>query len=555
MKKAKVVNQVNKQNRTLATKRAVWLTIGAVAVLGTVSVVVPTSNIPGFGYIAEILGIEADSTRNLTMSDFAAYAVGARDNKIAALREANSLTYGGSGNADSGLSPFSTFTKDRLSQAYMENSKEADSMEKSLSGTITPFDKNALDREITLDKDLLAQGFNPGKISANSQAAQAGAMEALAAAAGQQSEALGKPANQKELQGIASLVGVKDSNISNIVGTGNILSLANKDEMLYERIQQQARALAGTSIFGSLNPEFSRADTRIGRPVFGLFKELGNSYFFSRYAKGAKYSTAASDIAVAAFDGGSPQDQSILTRDETAKAGAAGNPQENLNQNAANINACQHMRDVYKQALSSYYSSIETLKDTLKQIANNNPKVPGSCYGLNSNRTVKQQRETWNEQIPAIKDLCENIRAQRNQFNNQCGIVIEQPVLSCSELVENLKLAGLPVAGMMYRKCKNMAIFAKGSIDVSRRDRRKLRKWIRKFNGYKSPADCEENCCDDECAADKADNDVPIDEDDIEGAERVCMSETRCYEGYFDEQIEAAFAFGNITNITKLPKK
>lgn len=549
MKKAKVVNQAHKQNRILTGKKAVWLTMGAIAVLGTVSVVVPTSNIPGFRYIAEVLGIGADATRKLTMADFAAYAVGAPDNKIASIREANSLSYGGASGTSGGLSPFSTLANDRLAQAYAENAKVAIAMEKSLGGTISPFDKTNLDKQVSFDQALLAKGFDPRKISANSQAAHAGAMEALAAAAGQQAEALGKPVKQKDLQGIASLVGVKDSNISNIVGTGNILSLANKEDMLYDRVRQQARALAGTSIFGSVNPEFTRADTRIGRPVYGLFKELGNSYFFSRYAKGAKYATAASDIAVAAFDGGSPQDQSILTQEETAQPGTSGNPQMDLNQNAANINACQAMRDSYKQIISSSYQAVENIKDQLRSLSNNRTKTPGFCFGMGSNRNVKIQREQWNNMLSSLESLCNQIRETKNRFNAQCGIVVEQPVKTCEEMKESLILAGVKPKGVLYVKCRDMSVFDKsGEVQFTAKGIRKIKKWIRRFNHYHT------SDCDEVCAAEKADSDVPIYDSYIKTNGTLCKYSDEC-EDYFDARVEDAFAFGNITAMTKLPKK
>lgn len=549
MKKAKVVNQAHKQNRILTGKKAVWLTMGAIAVLGTVSVVVPTSNIPGFRYIAEVLGIGADATRKLTMADFAAYAVGAPDNKIASIREANSLSYGGASGTSGGLSPFSTLANDRLAQAYAENAKVAIAMEKSLGGTISPFDKTSLDKQVSFDQALLAKGFDPSKISANSQAARAGAMEALAAAAGQQAEALGKPVKQKDLQGITSLVGVKDSNISNIVGTGNILSLANKEDMLYDRIRQQARALAGTSIFGSVNPEFTRADTRIGRPVYGLFKELGNSYFFSRYAKGAKYATAASDIAVAAFDGGSPQDQSILTQEETAQPGASGNPQMDLNQNATNINACQAMRDSYKQIISSSYQAVENIKDQLRSLSNNRTKTPGFCFGMGSNRNVKIQREQWNNMLSSLESLCNQIRDTKNRFNAQCGIVVEQPVKTCEEMKESLILAGVKPKGVLYVKCRDMSVFDKsGEVQFTAKGKRKIRKWSRRFNHYHT------SDCDEVCAAEKADSDVPIYDSYIKTNGTLCKYSDEC-EDYFDARVEDAFAFGNITAMTKLPKK
>lgn len=549
MKKAKVVNQAHKQNRILTGKKAVWLTMGAIAVLGTVSVVVPTSNIPGFRYIAEVLGIGADATRKLTMADFAAYAVGAPDNKIASIREANSLSYGGASGTSGGLSPFSTLANDRLAQAYAENAKVAIAMEKSLGGTISPFDKTSLDKQVSFDQALLAKGFDPSKISANSQAAHAGAMEALAAAAGQQAEALGKPVKQKDLQGIASLVGVKDSNISNIVGTGNILSLANKEDMLYDRVRQQARALAGTSIFGSVNPEFTRADTRIGRPVYGLFKELGNSYFFSRYAKGAKYATAASDIAVAAFDGGSPQDQSILTQEETAQPGTSGNPQMDLNQNATNINACQAMRDSYKQIISSSYQAVENIKDQLRSLSNNRTKTPGFCFGMGSNRNVKIQREQWNNMLSSLESLCNQIRETKNRFNAQCGIVVEQPVKTCEEMKESLILAGVKPKGVLYVKCRDMSVFDKsGEVRFTAKGIRKIKKWSGRFNHYHT------SDCDEVCAAEKADSDVPIYDSYIKTNGTLCKYSDEC-EDYFDARVEDAFAFGNITAMTKLPKK
>jgi|GEM_PF-3446191 hypothetical protein len=545
MKKAKVVNQANKQSRALIGKRAVLLTLGAVAALGTVSVVVPTSNIPGFKYIAQVLGIGADATRDLTMSDFASYAIGVRGNKIESLRDANSLSYSVNGDSIGGLSPFSTFDNDRLAQAYAENSKTAIAIEKSFGGQITPFDKSTINRDITYDPALLAKGFDPTKISASAQAAQSGAMEALAAAAGKQAEAFGKPVKQKDLDKIASIIGVKDGNLSNIVGTGNIMSLANKDEMLYDRVKLQAKALAGTSIFGSINPDFTRTDTRIGRPIYGLFRELGNSYFFSRYAKGAKYSTAAEDIAIAAFDGGSPQDQSIITHEDTAHPGASGNPQQALNQGAQAVNACQQMKSVYNQTLSSQYGMIQEYKRNMKNLSNafNNTETPGSCYGQGNNRNVKIARDQWNTYVDSIKEACDTMRDINNQFANQCGIVIAQPAKSCSKMAQALKLAHVKKAHMIV-KCRRISLF--GSTGEANIKSSKLRKWDRRYRHYIN------NDYTPEEAEVAADQDVDIDMDDIEGVDYKCNNKTNCW-NYFDNMIEQGFAFGNITDITSLP--
>ena len=554
MKKAKVVNQANKQSRFLTGRKAAWLAMGAAAVLGAISVAVPTSHIPGFRYLAEVIGIGGDATRDLTMADFASYAVGTRDNKITALREANLLSYGGTYGSGGGLSPFSTFTNDRLAEAYAKNSKEAIVIEKSLSGSITPFKKDALDRDVALDPVLLAKGFDPTKISASSQAAHSGAMEALAAAAGKQAEMLGKPLKKGDLQGVASLVGIKDPNVSNIVGTGNIDSLAKKDDLLYERMQQQAKSLMGTSIFGSVNADFTRTDTRIGRPIYGLFKELGNSFFFSRYAKGSKYATAAADIAVAAFDGGSPQDHSIITNEETAQAGAVGNPQGSLNQSAQNVDACAYMKDTYKQTIASYYDQVYSLRNEMRTLSSNlnNIEVPGCCFGKGNNRTTLQKRTQWNAYVDAIEGLCSSIRRQRQLFAKQCKIDIEEPTKTCSEMAQNLKLARIPQARMIV-KCRRISVF--GSDSKIKLNRRKAKQWEDTYNTYYDQYIDDGYSAEQamERATDKADEAIDL-EDAIENAIYICKTKDRCKE-YMDNKIEEAFAFGKITNINSLPKK
>ena len=366
MKKAKVVlNQAAKQKRFI-TKKAALIAAGAFAVLGVVSVAVPTSNIPGFKYIAQIIGLDQGDTRNLTMADFASYALGTKDNKIESLR-ANNLSYNGT-SYGSALSPFASLSADRLAEAYARNSQEALEMEKSLGGKITPFDKNLLDKEYGLDPDMLARGFDPSKITESAKAASNSAMEALAAAAGLQVEAFGNPVSKGDLQNVANIVGL-GGGVSKIVGTGNIASIAKKDDILYSRLMKDAKALMGTSIFGSVNPEFTRADTRIGRPTYGLFKDLGMAFFFSRYAAAAKLPTAAADFAAAAFDGGSPQDQSIITEEETQEAPPVSvNPEQELSQGASNVNMCAQVMEGNRDLIASISKSIEAFVKIMRTL-------------------------------------------------------------------------------------------------------------------------------------------------------------------------------------------
>lgn len=556
MKKAKVVvNQAAKQNRLTLGKKAALAVLGLVATLGVISVVVPTSNIPGFSYIAQAIGLNADATRNLTMADFASYAIGTRYNKIQELRAAN-LGYTGSGNYGGGLSPFATLTSDRLAEAYAKNRQEALEMEKSLGGKIAPFDKSSIDREIALDPSLLAKGFDPSRLNGSSKAAYSGAMEALAAAAGQQAEAFGKPVKKEDLQEVANIVNLRDSNISNIVGGGNIVSLASKEDNTYERMIKAARALSGTSIFGLVNPELNRTDTRIGRPVYGLFKDLGNSYFFSRYAVGAKLPTAASDIAVAAFDGGSPQDQSLITEEDSTIVAGSTNPMLSLNSSAQSVQACQHMKDVYKQTIATEYAAIEAFKNAMKSISNNRPKTPGSCFGKGNNKYVLQERNTWNDYVDQLEESCENIRKNRRKFANQCGITFEEPIIDCNEMSRRLKLASVP-QGVMYIKCRDISIFDRdGVVNLENKDKRKLRKWERRYRHYlryyKNQGYSEDAA--EEAASMAADDEVPMDDDDISDADKICRTDSECYE-YFDEKIEEGFAFGKIIDIKSLPKK
>jgi hypothetical protein len=549
MKKAKVVSQEYKQSRLMRSKRAVWITVATLATVGTIAVVVPTSNIPGFGYIAQVLGINSDATRDLTMADFASYAVGARGNKIAALREANLSSYnGGSGN---GLSPFSTFSNDRLAQAYAENTKEALAMEKSLGGQITPFDKNALEKDYTIDPQAFAKGFDPTRLSAASRAANSGAMEALAAAAGAQAEGLGNPLKKSDLKDLAGTV---PSNISNIVGGGNILSLANKDESLYERVLQEARALSGTSLFGLGNAEFSRVDTRIGRPSFGMFKELGNSYFFSRYAKGAKLATASSDIAMAAFDG-SKQNQSIIAQGESAtRTGGSTNPQLALNQSAQQVNMCSQVKDAQKDMLASYFQALNAYIDSLYTIAsshsinNQHTKVPGCCGGTtNINKKTREARAEWNHTIADLEDYCKEVRDSRKAFSNNCGIKFEEPSLSCSQLKNSLTLGYIGAAAMLV-KCKNVSVF--GTSGQIRLNNSKLNRWQDAKDYYMENT---ENATEEDAEI-YADSQVDFNEGDIEGNLSICNSEEDCKE-YVNRKIEQAFDFGTITEIEGLPKK
>ena len=491
MKKAKVVvNQASKNSRIKKNKRAAWLTTaGVVAALGVVSVVVPTSNIPGFGYLARTLGLNGAATRNLTMADFASYAVGAKDNKISQMQNANG--YYGAGGEVGGLSPFSTLTNDRLAQAYAKNSEEAYEMEKALSGQISAFDNTNLDTEITLDQDMLSKGIDPTKLSNQTLRAQDDAMAALAAAAGLQRENFGKPINKSDLPEVDGLVNFNagGANMSNIVGTANIEGIANKNDLLYARLQRDAKALMGTSIFGSVNPEFTRTDTSIGRPVYGLFKDLGTAFFFSRYAAGSKLPTAAEDIAVAAFQGGSPQDESIIAKDETPAA-PDSNAEEELSQGANSVNQCAEFADTQKEYIKAIsqtitaYLRIMFLIPRMEGVSSNITNVPGCCIpSLGINNKTLSARHKWNHYVnrsgvtshmsgtvpnisKTLEELCESLINNRNSLAGQCGIEFVQPEYSCREMARRLHLGHCGRA--MISRCRNTVVFG-NDVSISRR--------------------------------------------------------------------------------------
>ncbi len=556
MKKAKVVvNQAVKKNRLTLGKKAALSALGLVATLGVVSVVVPTSNIPGFSYIATAIGLNADATRNLTMADFASYALGTKDNKIQELRASN-LSYNGVGNYGGGLSPFATFSSDRLAEAYEKNAQEAREMEKKLGGQITPFNKNAINREIVFDKNLLAKGFDPSKLSANSYAASSGAMEALAAAAGQQAEAFGKPIQKIDLKDIAGAVNLQESNISNIVGGGNIASIARKDNSLYEKMMQAARAITGTSVFGIANADLNRTDTRIGRPVYGLFKDLGNSYFFSRYAVGAKLPTAASDIAAAAFDGGTPQNQSLITNEDAIIVGGSTNPMLALNQSAQQVEKCQQMKETFKQTIANSYNEVERIRLYMENLyPSEDTKTPGICYGKNENAYVKQARDDWNNAIYDLVAECRTLTQQKRKFASQCGIIFEEPIKDCQEMEYNLRLAQFKEPFQMIRKCRRMAVFDKsGYFTPTAKGKQKLKKLDNLYKQYRNEYieqgfDAETAS---QMAALKADSEITIDKNDLD-VDFYCINQADCH-GHLEEEIEASFAFGRILDITSLPK-
>lgn len=540
MKKAKVVeNKATKKNRLITGKRTVLLTAGAAAALGVVSVVVPTSSIPGFNYIAQAIGLQGDAAHNLTMADYASYAAGIRDNKIAALRQ-SSLS-GGPAGSGSGLSPFSTLTYDRLAEAYAKNAKEAAEMEKSFGGTISPFDKTALGKEISFDPDLLAKGFDPSVLTGRSQAAYGGAMEALAAAAGKQAEAFGNPIAKQDLQATASLIGVKDINISNIVGGGNITGIAKTDDSLYETMRKNARALMATSVFGIENPEFSRTDTRVGRPVYGMFRDLGNAFFFSRYAKGAKLPTAASDLAAAAWDGAA-QDKSIISKGDNAQTTGVANPELELAAGASSANMCSQAREMYTQMLKNYFQTVKKQIEILYGVKSQygvsplQTSVPGLCYGKNENRKTLLARDAWNSYLEGIEESCVSIRQARESFAGQCNITFSKPEKTCRQMARSLNLAASKNPGVMIRKCRNLSAFG---VDKVKINRSKYKRWKKKYDEY-----IEEGYTEDQ-AAELADNAVPISRGDIEGAFGLCDKETECRE-YINRRLEEGFAFQQI---------
>lgn len=564
MKKAKVVEQANKRNRLITGKRAVLMTTAAVAVLGTVAVVVPTSNIPGFSYIAQTLGLSGNDMRDLTMADFAAYAAGAKNSKVALLREGNTAYDTGGG-----LSPFSNTNRDRLAEVYAKNSQPGYVMEgQDESGYLSPFENNEMMRNITFETYDSTKGFDPSQTGFSAdKAAYARGLEALAAAAAKQTDAFGKPLSKNDLSQVDGMVGsIIDSNASHIIGTGDIVSVASKDDMLYYNLSKRANAMLGTSIFGSVNPDFTRTDTRIGRPVYGIFKDLGTAFFFSRYGAGAKLPTAASDIAAAAFDGGSPQDQSIITKEETPQAPSA-NPEQELAEGAQSVNMCAQVADANRalikalsQTITAQLQAMFTIR-AAEGINSSYLNIPGCCVPvMGANNKTLSARHKWNYYlygggvpehmrggVPNIersfKLVCEDLIATRNTFANQCGITFEDPEYTCAQMAQKLKLGSClrqrPAA------CPDIAIF--GSSDSTTNiSRRKLEDYQQRFIYYTTR---EEDPLPEDEAMTQAAIDVGISEPDNSGELNVpCTDIPQCLE-YINGVLEKTFAVENILDV------
>ena len=375
------------------------------------------------------------------------------------------------------------------------------------------------------------------------------------------------------MQNVANLVGLKDANISNIVGTGNILSLAKKDDLLYDRIMKNAKALSATSIFGSVNPEFSRTDTRIGRPVYGLFKDLGTAFFFSRYAVAAKMPTAAADIAIAAFDGGTPQSESIITEEETTQEPSISvDPEQELSSGAQNVNKCAGVSEAYNEIIASTAKAIESYIKVMQKLPqmegtnNNITGVPGCCLPeLSVNNSTLSARNKWNYYVfgysgghmtggppnidKSLKELCIDLTNARKQFNDMCGITFEDPEYDCNEMARQLRLASCGYAMSSLSEsgiCVNLSIFANSDFNDDNINKQKYREYREKLNEYLQDTEAGYSY---EEASQLAALEVGFTRDDISGpANAICDDVATCT-AHINTILEKTFKIKNILDI------
>ena len=282
-----------------------------------------------------------------------------------------------------------------------------------------------------------------------------------------------------------------------------------------------------------------------------MFKDLGNAFFFSRYAAGAKLPTAASDIAVAAFDGGSPEDESIITKEEDPQApGGSPNPEEELSSGANNYNMCAQVSEAYKDLLNSISQSITgyikvMLKLTqMERVRDQYTSVPGCCIpilGVN-NRTLSA-RHKWNYYLygggvvdhmdggaPDIDTnlyrLCLDLREKRNILAGNCGITFEEPEYTCQDMKKKLTFGDYDL-----------------DINISRKKWKKYQKRVKYYMSEDGGSYSEEQ------AIYYASIDAGFTEIDLNGnINTMCTAQGTCL-AYINDVMEKTFAIENIIDI------
>lgn len=471
----------------------VWVPVAAVfTILLLLAMAMPVATIPGFSFLAGMLGITPSSMRTLTLADVLAYAAGMDGGRVAAMRYADGSASGYSSGYSSydfrgGLSAISLSRGSRLFDA-----REAYRREYELTGKYRPV-KGSLGSNIYgFGSDSGGYGYNPNgyyegvSMPAADDARKAGAAPIIDAErvgpGGEYGPGYGAPipagrgvgeSGSNAYSDLGPLLGTPPGKPLKPVNPFDI-SGAGKNVRSDEMVEGMAKGFKSGRLgaMGGVNALGNRVGTRMGSMgAYGAWGDVGRSYFFSYNANMTRYKTNAKMLAEAAFDGSELSDETILVPGEQP-----GQPAPNtltppstiankLRQSANKCSAVQPMMggiykdskdfrkrvaDMQQQRLPNVcpgYSSVMSDLWWIRGLFCLIPVLPQCYYNASmdnppSGLKMGEQnayREAWDAELDGIYDDCTALKKDIDKYTGECGMAYSPTgpgKRECSDILE-----------------------------------------------------------------------------------------------------------------------
>lgn len=451
MKDAKIVKKETTGFKAFFVDRKGWVIVLAVFILIMLFfTAMPMVNIPFVGRVGAVLGLTPQEMGDITLADFAAYAMGIEGNRIASAQGNRFTSYETVG----GLSPFSVTSKDRIANSTGDYLKEY---------------QNSIGYRAGSNAGGLSTVQQPGSSYEGVPITPPGAATSPVLEAQRPEEKdFGTPVGGGTFgQGGSNATSGTKMNLPKPIGGQVIDSKATSQNVFGQALENMKNKFVGgrSGVMGGYNALANRIGTRLGgMGQMGAFGSMGRSYFFSYNAKVAGYKVTAKSLAEAAFNGEEPATEALITPGEQQDAilNTLEPPNTTLNRANARINACNQAKQAYQGEITSNREVFKSSLEALKQIGSDYKKgVPGCCVstlGFIGKKTAAK-RKVWNQTVDSLITSCEELKDNEGSYTGQCGLDYNPtPTGNCDNL-KKIKLKG-GCSPLLVWKCKNKVKFS-----------------------------------------------------------------------------------------------
>jgi len=450
MKDAKIVKKENTGFKAFLIEKKGWvLIVGIFMLIMLFFTAMPMVNIPFVGRVGMVLGLTPKEMGDITLADFAAYAVGVEGNRISAAQGGKYSPYETVG----GLSPFSVMSKDRIANSTGDYLKE-------YQASIGAYGQRADGSYVTGVQQTGAGNEYQGVAITPPGATDTPIIDSNKPA----DAALGNPIYGSIMQQNAS--SATKMTLPKPKGGQNIDGKATSQSVFGNALENLKNKFVGgrSGVMGGYNAIANRINTRVGGiGQMGAFGSMGRSYYFSFNAKVAGYKVTAKSLAEAAFDGEAPAEEALITPGEEKEAilNTLEPPSTILNKANARINACNQAKTTYQSGITSNRETFKATLTSLQSIGSDFKKgVPGSCdktLGFIGAQTAAK-RDAWNKMVDSIVTTCEQLKESEGSYTGACGLDYNPtPTGNCASL-KNIRLKGGSFPLFVW-KCKNKVKF------------------------------------------------------------------------------------------------